>query len=142
MNDLKVFTVDEANKLLPRLAPLLNQLKSVRYGLLKQEVEIDALELIHPVQGDQVPPLLKKAVECYNEQVKKFYALIDLIHGHGYFVKDVEMGLIDFYGRQKGEIVYLCWKLGEPEIGHWHEIGQGFMQRRPLADKLENENKA
>ena len=31
-----------------------------------------------------------------------------------------------------GELVELCWKLGEDAVGSWHRIGEGFAGRRPL----------
>jgi hypothetical protein len=28
--------------------------------------------------------------------------------------------------------VYLCWRLGEPEVMYWHELDAGFAGRQPL----------
>ena len=47
-------------------------------------------------------------------------------------LKDPQMGLIDFPTLRDGELVELCWKLGEEKIGHWHRIGEGFAGRKPL----------
>ena len=140
MNELKLFTLHEANALLPRLTLLLNELKNLREYILKQEVEIDAIELVSKPAGKEVPASLARAIEGYNDHVKKFYARIDQVHGLGCFLKDPEHGLVDFYGRYRGEIVYLCWKLGETEITAWHEIGKGFIHRKPLAGGTDDEN--
>ena len=41
-------------------------------------------------------------------------------------------GLVDFYSYRDGELVELCWKLGEDRVAHWHRIGEGFPGRKPL----------
>jgi len=48
----------------------------------------------------------------------------------GIQVKDLETGLLDFPSLYKGREVLLCWRLGEPGIGHWHELESGFRGRR------------
>ncbi len=60
--------------------------------------------------------------------------LVDEIHELGVQVKDLDRGLIDFPARhpEKGDIVLLCWELGEPEVAHWHDLEEGFAGRKPL----------
>jgi hypothetical protein len=41
-------------------------------------------------------------------------------------------GLVDFPSLMDGRIVYLCWRLGEPEVLHWHELKSGFAGRQSL----------
>lgn len=132
MNQLKVFTIKEANETLPRIIPVLEKIRATRDSILKLEVEIDTLELITEKKKTAVPPAVNQKVEEYNQTVNAFYALIDELQGIGCLMKDVDMGLVDFYSLYKGKIVYLCWKLGEPEIGHWHEIGGGYGTREPI----------
>ena len=50
----------------------------------------------------------------------------------GIELKDYFTGLIDFPCRMDGREVYLCWRLGEPEVGHWHELDAGFAGRQKL----------
>jgi hypothetical protein len=133
MNQLKVFTVKEANQVLPQVVPLLQELRLKREEILNLEVEIDALELVNGKAGEKnSSPAVNHKVEEYTKAVNRFYAIIDLVQQMGCLIKDVEMGLIDFYSLYKGKVVYLCWKLGEEEITHWHEIGSGFGHRQPI----------
>jgi len=46
-------------------------------------------------------------------------------------VKDLDVGLLDFPCKVDGEIVLLCWKLGETKIGFWHDTNSGFAGRKP-----------
>lgn len=47
-------------------------------------------------------------------------------------LKGYEDGLVDFPGEVDGRSIYLCWRLGEPEVAHWHEREAGFSGRQPL----------
>jgi hypothetical protein len=134
MDQLKVFTLEEANRLVPRLTPMLKEMQRLRKTILALEVEIDALELISEKDedGNGNSPVLNKRVDEYTKAVKRFYVLVDEVHELGCFIKDIDMGLIDFYSIIKGRVIYLCWKLGESSVGHWHEIGSGFSSRKPI----------
>jgi hypothetical protein len=50
----------------------------------------------------------------------------------GVRLKDPRVGLVDFLSYRDGELVELCWRLGEDRIGHWHRIGEGFRGRKPV----------
>jgi hypothetical protein len=52
----------------------------------------------------------------------------------GIELKDPEQGLIDFRSIREGREVYLCWKLGEERVSHWHEIDAGFAGRQALEE--------
>ena len=132
MNQLKVFTVEEANRLIPRLTQMIEELRQKRGLVMAMEVEIDALELVTEKGRDAQSHPLKQKVDEYHRAVQGFYALIDEIHQMGCFLKDGELGLVDFYGLYNGRVVYLCWKLGEPEVAYWHEVGRGYACRQPI----------
>ena len=51
----------------------------------------------------------------------------------GVELKDYFTGLIDFRCRMDGREVYLCWRLGEPAVAHWHELDAGFSGRQKLS---------
>jgi hypothetical protein len=50
----------------------------------------------------------------------------------GAVVKDPRKGLIDFYGRVEGQLVWLCWQYGEPEVSHYHGLEEGFSGRKAI----------
>jgi len=129
LNQIKVFTLQEAEALLPSLSALLIEAKEARREIQKMEVEIDLEEIVHEGESSS---RVDARMEEYNRQVAEFYDLIDKIHEPGCYLKDVEMGLIDFYSLRDGKVVYLCWKFGEPRITHWHDVNSGFSSREPL----------
>ena len=60
--------------------------------------------------------------------------LLDEIQSLGCEVKSLELGLIDFPAIRKGQSVYLCWKLGDRRISHWHTYESGYSGRRPIEE--------
>ena len=52
----------------------------------------------------------------------------------GITLREIESGLIDFPALASGRQIWLCWRLGEGDIGWWHELNDGFGGRRALAD--------
>ena len=61
------------------------------------------------------------------------------INAIGVQVKDLDVGLLDFPCLIDGEIVLLCWKLGEPTITHWHGTEEGFAGRKPIDKRMSGE---
>ena len=50
----------------------------------------------------------------------------------GVVLRDLDRGLVDFPAVLEGREVYLCWELGEDEVGYWHDLDSGFGGRQPL----------
>jgi hypothetical protein len=87
-----------------------------------------------------IPLARRKAERAKAEQrAKDAVAEIDSI---GVQVKDLDIGLLDFPCEVEGEIVLLCWKLGEPEITHWHGTQEGFAGRKPIDERIIRGRKA
>jgi hypothetical protein len=102
------FTRAEAEALLPRVRPLLEDLK-------RRKKTYD--ERPSAPVASEIEALLREVAELGAE------------------VKDIDNGLIDFRTDRNGEEVYLCWRLGEGDrIAWWHTLEGGFRGRRPLVD--------
>ena len=131
-NQVRTFTVEEANQLIPALSELLVELKHKQNQVVDMEAQIDALELVSEGDDRSIAEL-NSLTEQHHERVSEFYRAVDRIHNYGCLLKDVEIGLIDFYSVIDGKVVYLCWKLGEQSVGHWHDVEKGFPFRKPLS---------
>ena len=133
----KHFSLDEANGLLPRLRPILEQLIAVRHQMGPKQRKMD--ELRARVRGNGATAegrALAKLKEELDSMAGKLREGIEEVEGFGCLVKDLENGLIDFPALRHGEEVLLCWKLGEERIEFWHTLHEGFAGRRPLHDEL------
>jgi hypothetical protein len=122
----RIFTLAEANRLLPQLHEHLTAVKQAKAILLRTKDEIKkASAKAQHGGGSFAGPHYLSALEQISENLQTVQEL-------GVHVKDLDMGLCDFPHLLNGRVVYLCWKLGEDEIQWWHEINSGYAGRRPL----------
>lgn len=77
---------------------------------------------------------MAEAYRAVNSDTKRLHAYVEELNALGVEVKGVLDGLVDFPTLNGDRIVYLCWKLNEPEVLFWHEIDSGFAGRRSLTD--------
>jgi hypothetical protein len=121
----RFFTVKEANELLPFLSAKMRDLRVVDRELRLRSSQLPSGDEIALRGGTLVPPR-------YLFLIASLQSLHDEITAHGCHLKDVESGLVDFPTLWEGREVYLCWKLGETQVGYWHEIEAGFAGRQLL----------
>jgi hypothetical protein len=119
------FTPDEANSALPRIEPLLTELRESRDRLTDADVR-EALSDASPGNGGGEPG------RQVGEAFLRFRNLLIELQQSGIVLRDLDHGLIDFPSIREGREVYLCWQLGEERVTHWHELEGGFRGRRPL----------
>jgi hypothetical protein len=134
----RTFTLDEAQSLLPVLESLLRTAIAAKKVIEEFEGQQQALAQRIFLNGgthlDVVPLARRKAERAKAEQrAKDALAEIDSI---GVQVKDLDIGLLDFPCEVDGEIILLCWKLGETSITHWHGTSEGFAGRKPVDERI------
>ncbi len=128
----KYYTVEEANKALPLVRAIVADI--VREYRVVEEMR----QRLSTISRDKK----KKVDDVYNEELAHFEAeleaqeaslgsYLDELAKLGVELKGTD-GLCDFYSLKDGREVYLCWRLGEPEVAHWHELNAGFAGRQPL----------
>ncbi len=134
----RTFSLEEAKSLLPVLESLLRT--AIASKKTMEEVDAEFQSLAHRVflSGgmflDVVPLARRKAERVKAEQrAKDALAEIDSI---GVQVKDIDIGLLDFPCDVDGQIILLCWKLGEKSITHWHGTQEGFAGRKPIDERI------
>ena len=132
-NQVRLFTIEEANQLLPVLTELIRDLQEKRDQIAKIEVEIDTLELVANCDQKTGAHEFERLMAKHRQMVDQFYTIVDTIHSHECFLKDADQGLIDFYGVLDGRVVFLCWRLGEGQVSFWHEVTEGYAGREPLS---------
>jgi hypothetical protein len=129
----RTFTVEEANAAVAELRPIVEQL--VRHGRNLAAAQRRQAELVTRIAGnggDMAPSDLREAAETIESEAAAIGKCADLIDAAGAQIKSLEEGLLDFPALRGDEVVLLCWKLGEEEIGYWHGVDEGFAGRKPL----------
>jgi hypothetical protein len=130
----RFFTLLEAEGLLPQIQRYLKRLSDARDRHQHADREITAVHHRIALSGGMIPPrnqLLewKMQKEAAARTLKE---TVEAIQETGCQLKDLDMGLVDFPTLYRGREVYLCWKLGEPDIAYWHAIEDGYRGRRPI----------
>ncbi|MGH7712331.1 MAG: DUF2203 domain-containing protein [Gemmatimonadaceae bacterium] len=124
------FTVEQANRMLPLVRRIVEDLV-VAHGAWQQAVghfEIASSSSVPDAEHFQrETERLALEIDGYLRELKEL----------GVEFKGFEEGLIDFPSEFAGRPVYLCWKLGESAVGHWHEVDAGFAGRKQL-EMVEN----
>jgi len=126
------FTLEEAEALLPYLAPALYQLQRVKREHDEALQHLTALSQKTKSNGHGMDAGLAQARQTVDRTSALINGLVEKVQGMGCELKDMDTGLIDFRAERGGREVYLCWKLGEEHIAHWHELDTGFAGRQPL----------
>jgi hypothetical protein len=128
----RTYTIEEANALVPEVRAVLLQL-AVEKGRLEQVVA----SLTTHAEGSSgngnaahADALARSEAEM-TEIGGGMQALVEHLESLGIELRDLEQGLVDFPGERDGRAVWLCWRLAEPAVGHWHPIDEGFASRQP-----------
>jgi hypothetical protein len=132
----KLFTLNEANRLVPTLEPLLRRLVEKRQVLREHAQVIEEFRAVAGKSGGGMPggrfAVARTTVERLGAEIAEG---IREIESWGCVVKDLDQGLVDFLSRRGDDTVFLCWRLGEPSIQYWHGLREGFAGRKPLDEE-------
>ncbi len=130
----RYYAIDEANAALPDVDRILTALRDQRAELVALR---DRAVMLTPDDGEPTAMdaeemrLIRLKMQGLIDQMQAGVArLVDLEIA----LRDIPTGLIDFPALVNGRPIWLCWRLGEPEVGHWHRHDEGFGSRRPLAE--------
>lgn len=134
----RTFTLDEAQELLPVLESLLRSAIDGKKLIESADTEFQEIAKRIFVNGGMFLNMVhlasrKAQREKAVQRVKDAMAEIDAM---GVQVKDLDIGLLDFPCEVDGQLVLLCWKLGEKGITHWHGVSEGFAGRKPIDARI------
>ena len=135
---MKVFTLEEAQAVLPVVEALLKRAMEARRSVMEIEQDLQQLSQRISLSGGMrvdVPAVKRQRIahDLFAEQVQELVTEIDSI---GVEVKDLDSGLLDFPCKLEDRVVLLCWKQGEDRITHWHTMEDGFRGRKPIDDRF------
>jgi hypothetical protein len=122
----RLFSVEEANALLPTLQGLLEEVYIHRDVVREKAPALEPILAAHRTNGGG------KAGSEYGVEAYRLYRAIGRIQDLGVILKDLDMGLLDFPHERDGRVVFLCWHPPEERVGFWHEVDDGYAGRQPL----------
>ena len=131
---ITLFTAEQATRLAAELTPRLRELVDSRAEVRRVDARLAVLSLAlsGASPGNPDAEESRALTARRSEWAARIRAGLEAIHECGPVVKDLDVGLLDFYSLAGDRLVFLCWKLGETEVAHWHPLEGGFSTRRPL----------
>ena len=125
---MKLFTLEEANALLPAVRDILRRIQSSRRRLsvYRRQAKLAAEGAEQGGGGMVGGGLYAKILTKLTDEIAELESI-------GVQLKDFDRGLIDFPSLREGRVVLLCWQLGEgDQLEWWHDMDAGFAGRTPL----------
>jgi hypothetical protein len=123
VSDERTYTAEEADAMLPELRERLARIRSNRQVMLAAAERIEGV--VATDGGGTFGTDYWNATRALRADVQRLAA-------DNVVLRDPETGLVDFPGERDGRPIFLCWRLGEERVEHWHEVDSGFLGRRPL----------
>lgn len=124
---MRLFTIDEANELLPTVVPKLEEIQGLYATIAEMRDDARSAAGASDFGGGM------EGGTGYVNTLYKIGKMTTDIHELGIELKDYTRGLIDFPSQRGDRVVYLCWQIGDgDEIGWWHETDGGFAGRQLL----------
>lgn len=131
MAEARIFTLEEAERTLPLLRRILTDLRT------EYRVWQDALGEYELLTGgvradDGETDELITARRAVTESADRISAYLGEIEAIGCLFKGFDAGLVDFYTLRDDRLVFLCWRVDEEHITHWHDVDAGYAGRQPI----------
>ncbi|MFN2587266.1 MAG: DUF2203 domain-containing protein [Actinomycetota bacterium] len=119
----RLYTVAEANALLPYLAPTLVELREKWELAEKARASVARAAAGNGWSAER---------ERWSATMARVAELLERLEEWDVELRDLASGLVDFPALMLDEEIYLCWRLGEPEVAWYHPRAEGFGGRRRL----------
>ena len=125
---MKIFTVQEANALLPDVRKIAGKIQRAHRKLSHYRGDAKKASEAAELGGGGFANGV-----AYASDLLALTAELSELEDLGVQLKDFERGLVDFPSLRDGRVVLLCWQLGEgDELEWWHDVDAGFAGRTPL----------
>ena len=131
MPEFKLFTLDEAERTLPLVQRIVQDLTGEYPAWRAAVARFEMLTGGARADWGETGELLaaRESIAAHAERINRYLQELELV---GCVFKGFEAGLVDFYSLRDDRPVFLCWRLGEERITHWHEIDAGYSGRQPI----------
>ena len=132
----RFFSLEEANRALPLVRMIVADIVQKWENVNQLEQRLKRVSHRTPEQnsGDLYDEEVVRSQTELEQERSALHAYLEELSKLGVELKGFD-GLCDFPSLRDGREVYLCWRLGEATVAHWHEIDAGFAGRRPIEDE-------
>ena len=131
---IRTYHLHEANLALPQVRRLAGQIVelSAQIDELTDQVRIAEYRMRRDDATAGDGDRFEESASALRRAEDDLVGALQGLHEMGVQLKDPRTGLVDFPSYRDGELVELCWRLGEDRVAHWHRVGEGFKGRKPV----------
>ena len=131
---IRVFTVAQANAMLPLIRAITRDLVELSREVVERHERVEHLKAGREIlPGDPYHDELAQIEDELAKDRRRLNRVCGRAAAIGRGSQERVEGIVDFPSTLDGELVYLCWKLGEEEVLYWHPMDAGYAGRQPLA---------
>lgn len=135
----RVFTVQEANGLVPVLEEAFRRIEAARDAAVDHHEQLQVLDALWGANVKEPDNPDHEDFRAHRRGLTEAARTVErtveeeiLERGLRFPVGGLQHGLVDFPTSYEGRWVYLCWERGDEELGFWHEVDGGYAGRRPI----------
>src|SRR5215216_5719563 len=127
----RLFTIEQANAMLPLVRAITGDLATLAKDVVERRHRLALLTSGRDLKpGDPYSDELAQMEAELERDAVRLQGYVDELRELGVEPKGAVEGLVDFPCKLDGRVIYLCWKLGEPEVLYWHDLDSGFSGRQ------------
>ena len=135
----RIFTLQEADALLPELEKCLKLLRTKKEAYSRTHDLLFMHELVCTAERThgflEAKDDLEDGIHALEEAIEDLAQDVEAIFATGCLLRNIEKGHVEFFGTHEGQKVYFSWQLGEPRISHYRLLGTKVDERVPLSPK-------
>ncbi len=129
----RLFTIEQANAMLPLVRAITADLTTLARDVVDRRQRLASFaKRKSTTASDPYAEELASMQQAVTDDSQRLQEFIEELRRLGLEPKGALDGLVDFPAMMDGKLIYLCWKLGEPEVTHWHDLDAGFAGRQSL----------
>jgi hypothetical protein len=131
----RLFTLEEANRMLPLVSAIVQDICTVHRSLSEREARLHRC-----TSRGSATPMHQEEIEAFEESIdedrSRLAEYINELTDLGVVLKVIDLGGVSFPAVYRGRLVFLSWLPGNREIREWHELDTGFAGRQPIDSLL------
>ena len=136
----RFFSLEEANSEVPKIRKGLEKITALNVKV--KDLSKDVQELVN-IWGEDIfnranidHLFYTEKIERRADYIAQAQEIVEVLQSSGCMIRDMELGLVDFFHKRGDEVLFLCWRYGEAKIGHWHPVNSGYTSRRPIEELM------
>lgn len=128
----QLISLEQATRMLPLVRPIATDIQKTWHLIIERRTTLQKWQDEQKrlsTQPPEVAETIKSLTLSLNDLIDRINGYIREIESLGCFVEQFQDGVVNFPSLYNGRKIFLCWKLGDETINHWHELDEVYGDR-------------